>query len=65
MVKAVFLDFYGTVVHEDGDVIKKITEIIIETGNTDDRNKIGAFWWNEFQTMFLNAYALGKTANFR
>lgn len=56
MVKAVFLDFYGTVVHEDGDVIKKITEIIMETGNADDRNKIGTFWWNEFQTMFLNAY---------
>ena len=23
MVKAVFIDFYGTVVHEDGEVIKK------------------------------------------
>ena len=25
MVKAVFLDFYGTVVHEDGAIIKKVT----------------------------------------
>lgn len=24
MVKAVFLDFYGTVVHEDGEIIKKL-----------------------------------------
>lgn len=56
MVKAVFCDFYGTVVHEDGEVIKKITNIIMETGSVDDRNKIGTFWWNQFQTMFMNAY---------
>ena len=56
MIKAVFLDFYGTVVHEDGEVIKKITQIIMETGVADDKNKIGAFWWNAFQTMFHNAY---------
>ena len=26
MMKAFFLDFYGTVVHEDGEIIKKITQ---------------------------------------
>lgn len=56
MIKAVFLDFYGTVVHEDGAVIKEITRIIIETGKVDDKSQIGAFWWNEFQTMFMNSY---------
>lgn len=63
MVKAAFLDFYGTVVHEDGEIIKKITKIIMETGNTDDRGEkdlvtkdIGTFWWNEFQSMYMNAY---------
>lgn len=56
MIKAVFLDFYGTVVHEDGEVIKKITKIIMETGSVDAENKIGAFWWNEFQTIYMNAY---------
>ena len=56
MIKAVFLDFYGTVVHEDGEVIKKITKIIMETGSVDDGNKIGAFWWNQFQTMCMSAY---------
>lgn len=55
-VKAVFLDFYGTVVHEDGEVIKKITEIIMETGCARNGSEIGAFWWNEFQTMFINSY---------
>ena len=28
MIKAFFVDFYGTLVHEDGEVIKKITDII-------------------------------------
>ena len=56
MVKAVFLDFYGTVVHEDGEIIKKITDIVMETGHVTDRGRVGAFWWREFQTMCTNAH---------
>lgn len=56
MVKAVFLDFYGTVVHEDGEVIRQITEHIYDTGQASDKSEIGTFWWNEFQTMYMNAY---------
>lgn len=56
MVKAVFLDFYGTVVHEDGEVIRRITDIICDTGDVVDKSEVGSFWWNEFQTLFLNAY---------
>ena len=59
MVKAVFLDFYGTVVHEDGEVIDEITKIIMETGSVDNRKGIDTFWWNEFRTLFMNSY--GKT----
>lgn len=56
MVKAVLLDFYGTVVHEDGEIIKKITQIIMETGSVDDGKQVGAFWWNAFQTRFMESY---------
>ena len=28
MIKAFFLDFYGTVVHEDGEVVKKISQLL-------------------------------------
>lgn len=56
MLKAVFLDFYGTVVHEDGDVINKITRIIMSTGQAGDRSQIGAFWWKEFQSLYMNSY---------
>ena len=56
MIKAFFLDFYGTVVHEDGEAIKKITDIIYRTGKVNDKSEIGTFWWNDFQNMFLNSY---------
>lgn len=56
MIKAFFLDFYGTVVHEDGEVIKKITQIIYETGTAESKSEIGTFWWNDFQNMFTNSY---------
>ena len=33
MIKALFFDFYGTIVHEDGVVIDEITTIISNAGN--------------------------------
>lgn len=56
MIKAIFIDFYGTVVHEDGAVIKEITEEIISTGSKVEKSEIDSFWWKDFQKMFLNAY---------
>lgn len=59
MIKALFVDFYGTVVHEDGAVIKVITQIIKDTGDGSDTSEIDSFWWNDFQNMFLNSYGDG------
>lgn len=56
MIKAIFLDFYGTVVHEDGEVIKQVSQEIFDTGNVKDKSEIGSYWWNEFQTAFLSAH---------
>lgn len=56
MVKAVFIDFYGTIVHEDGVVIKEVTQEIFDTGIAEDKSMIDAYWWNEFQTAFLNSF---------
>lgn len=56
MIKAVFIDFYGTLVHEDGEVIKRISQIICETGNVQDIRDIGNYWWDEFRTSFMNAF---------
>ena len=56
MVSAVFIDFYGTIVHEDGAVIKKISQEIFDTGNVEDKSEIGSYWWNDFQSAFISAY---------
>ena len=56
MIKALFVDFYGTIVHEDGEVIKKITKIICETGNVENPKDVDNYWWLDFQKMFINSY---------
>ena len=56
MKEAIFLDFYGTVVHEDGENVRKISQIIFDTGNAENTSEIGTYWWNEFYTSFVNAY---------
>lgn len=50
MLKAIFTDFYGTVVHEDGEVIRKVSQEICATGKVNDISEVGSYWWNEFQT---------------
>lgn len=56
MIKAVFLDFYGTVVFEDGEYISRITQQIYHSGQAENVAEIGTFWWQEFQTMYMKAY---------
>ena len=56
MIKAIFVDFYGTLVHEDGEVVEKISQIILNTGNAASTSEVDSFWWKDFQTMFMNAY---------
>ncbi len=57
MIKAIFVDFYGTVVHEDGEIIKQITDEIFRQGNAGGPEDIAAYWWRTFQTMCSNSYA--------
>lgn len=56
MKEAIFLDFYGTVVFEDGENIEKISKIIQDTGDVKDISEVDSYWWNEFYHMFVNAY---------
>jgi HAD superfamily hydrolase (TIGR01549 family) len=55
--KAVFLDFYGTLVHEDDDIILLISEQIKATTTVNcNINDIGNYWWSEFSIMFRNSH---------
>lgn len=56
MFKAVFMDFYGTVVYEDGEIIRRITRAIYKSGTAGSAAEIGRFWWEEFQNMCAGAF---------
>ncbi|MET3549445.1 2-haloacid dehalogenase/putative hydrolase of the HAD superfamily [Paenibacillus favisporus] len=56
-IKAIFLDFYGTLVHEDDDIIPNICQEIKENASEGcEISDIGRYWWKEFSTMFQNSY---------
>jgi 2-haloalkanoic acid dehalogenase type II len=60
MYKAVFLDFYGTLVHEDNKVIAEITKEISENSPLDAKpHEIDSFWWKSFSALCSNSH--GKT----
>lgn len=51
MVKAVFLDFYGTVVDEADDVIKEMIKVITETGEVENPFDVIKYWWKIFNEL--------------
>ncbi|MBP1990576.1 HAD family hydrolase [Paenibacillus eucommiae] len=57
MYKAIFLDFYGTVVHEDDDIIPVICqEIMNSTEITCTPEDVGSYWWKAFLSRFQNSF---------
>ena len=56
MIKAIFIDFYGTVVFEDGEIVNKISKMIYETGNAQSVRQVDSYWWNSFRTLYENSY---------
>ena len=56
-IKAILLDFYGTLVHEDDEVIPVICEKIKVNSPLDCNIKdIGKYWWQVFSKMFQSSY---------
>jgi 2-haloacid dehalogenase/putative hydrolase of the HAD superfamily len=51
-LKAIFIDFYGTLVHEDDEVIRLICERIKANSVQDCHvGDIGTYWWKVFSRM--------------
>ncbi|MFD0711694.1 HAD family hydrolase [Paenibacillus sp. GCM10027626] len=56
-IKAVFLDFYGTLVHEDDEIIPIICENIRSSSETIcEIKEVGDFWWKVFSAAFRKSY---------
>ncbi len=56
LIKALFFDFYGTIVHEDGVVIDEVTTIISNTGDGAKKSTIGSYWWQIFRESYMNSF---------
>jgi len=50
MIKAVFIDFYGTLVEEDDKIVSSIIDNVVNESNIKNINRkdVGQFWWKEF-----------------
>ncbi|CAM3097073.1 HAD family hydrolase [Paenibacillus lupini] len=56
-IKAIFLDFYGTLVHEDDDILPPIYEEIRQSSSVDcDAREIGQYWWKSLSSLFSVSY---------
>ena len=53
MIKAIFLDFYGTLVEEDDKIVSSIVDSIIKKSNIKNinSNDVGQFWRKEFVSL--------------
>ncbi len=57
MYDALLLDFYGTVVHEDDDIVASICRTIATTSAIDaDPIDIGRHWWRTFSDAFMTSH---------
>lgn len=56
MVKAIFIDFYGTLVQEDTKVLNEITKRIYNSGEAVEPLEIGSYWWKIFQSLVNKSY---------
>ena len=56
MIKALLVDFFGTLVYEDGAVVRRLAETVAETGDSDDLKGIIGYWWDIFSESFHRAH---------
>jgi len=56
-IKALFLDFYGTLVYEDGEVISRICKKIRKASPyCPETREIATYWWEKFFSSCVESY---------
>jgi 2-haloalkanoic acid dehalogenase type II len=56
-IKAIFLDFYGTLVYEDDEIVSFICKVIKDNSEEEcEIIDIGKYWWQIFSRMFKSSY---------
>lgn len=55
MIKALFLDYYGTVAHEISPIAIEVIRQIYKTGNAKSPEEIMEYWWRTFREQLTAA----------
>lgn len=56
-IEGILLDFYGTVVHEDDDLVDQVCRNIARSATARcSAEDVGTYWWERFQCRFANSY---------
>lgn len=55
MVKAIFCDFYGTLVHEFGPISYEIMNRILKSGTAASLEEVMTYWWPAYSKRLANA----------
>jgi 2-haloacid dehalogenase/putative hydrolase of the HAD superfamily len=56
-MKALFLDFYGTLVEEDNEIIKQIcSKIVAQSQTVTHEKEVGRYWWEQFTQGCARSY---------
>jgi len=55
MLKAVFMDFYGTAAHEMGPIAMEVVQQIYESSDAESPGEVLRYWWRTFREKLNHA----------
>ena len=56
MAKAVFLDYFGTILQENGVDMQQMLSRVIANSSADDEKKLLAWWMKNLQSLEISAH---------
>lgn len=55
MIKAIFMDFYGTTAYENGPIALKVVQRICRNSNAESAEEVFRYWWKTFKEKLMDA----------
>lgn len=55
VIKAIFMDFYGTVAHENGPIAMEVVQRIYKNSNARSAEEVFGYWWKTFKKKLEDA----------
>lgn len=49
MIKAIFMDYSGTVTHENGPIAAEVVKRVFQTGDAESPEEVFRFWWKGYR----------------